>query len=68
MVALTSAQIEPSLDSADLEVVSTASSYTVSVLAASGATYSVDGSGGGSAEYTCEPPGTGDCPESGDWG
>ena len=59
-------QIDPSLETGDLEVVSTASSYTVSVLAASGATYSVDG-GGGPAEYTCEPPGTGNCPDSGGW-
>ena len=60
------AQIEPSLNAGDLEVVSTDSSYTVSALAPSGATYSVDG-GGGPADYTCEPPGTGDCPDSGDW-
>jgi hypothetical protein len=61
------AKIDPSVSDADLDVVSTASSYTVSVLSESGATYSVDGGGGGEADYTCEPPGTGDCPESGDW-
>jgi hypothetical protein len=63
----TLAQIEPGVaGGGDLEVVSTASSYTVSVLSASGATYSVEG-GGGAADYTCEPPGTGDCPDSGKW-
>jgi hypothetical protein len=60
-------KIDPKLETGDLEVVSTASSYTVSVLAASGATYSVDGEQGGQADYTCEPPGTGDCRDSGDW-
>jgi hypothetical protein len=64
----TLAEIDPSVVSGDLQVDSTASSYTVSVLSASGATYSVDGEQGGQAEYTCEPTGTGDCPDSGDWG
>ncbi len=62
------AKIEPSLSSGDLEVVSTDSSYTISVLSASATTFSIDGEQGGSTERTCDPPGSSGCSESGDWG
>ena len=60
------AKIEPSLSSADLEVVSTDSSFTVSVLSESGTTFSIAG-GGGSPDRTCDPPGGPGCTEGGDW-
>ncbi len=62
------AKIEPSLSEGDLEVVSTDSSYTVSVLSASATTFSIDGEQGGATERTCDPPGGSGCSESGAWG
>jgi len=61
-------QIDPSLSAGDLEVVSTDSSYTITVVSASGTTFSIDGEQGGAAERTCDPPGDSGCSESGDWG
>ena len=61
-------KIDPALTSGDLEVVSTDSSYTLTVLSGSGTTFSVDGEQGGAPERTCDPPGGSGCTESGDWG
>jgi hypothetical protein len=61
-------KIDPGLSAGDLEVVSTDSSYTITVLSASGTTFSIDGEQGGAADRTCDPPGGSGCNESGDWG
>jgi hypothetical protein len=61
------AKIEPKLSSADLDVVSTDSSYTVSVLSESGTTFSIDGEQGGAPDRTCDPPGGSGCKDNGDW-
>ena len=61
-------EIDPGLSAGDLEVVSTDSSYTITVLSASGTTFSIDGEQGGATERTCDPPGGSGCGESGDWG
>ncbi len=60
--------IDPGLSAGDLEVVATDSSYTITVLSASGTTFSIDGEQGGATERTCDPPGDPGCSESGDWG
>ena len=60
--------IDSGLSSGDLEVVSTDSSYTITVLSASGTTFSIDGEQGGTPDRTCDPPGDPGCSESGDWG
>jgi hypothetical protein len=62
------AKIEPSLSDADLNVVSTDSSYTVSVLSASGTTFSIGGEQGRPPVRTCDPPGDSGCSAGGDWG
>ena len=54
-------EIDPGLSAGDLEVVSTDSSYTVTVLSASGTTFSIDGEQGGATERTCDPPGGSGC-------
>jgi ABC-type oligopeptide transport system substrate-binding subunit len=59
--------ILPSLAKADLTVTADASTYTVDVVSTSGATFSVVRSKDGAVAYICEPPGTGGCPDSGDW-
>jgi hypothetical protein len=59
--------ILPSLAKADLTVTADASTYTVDVVSTSGATFSVTRSKDGAVDYICEPPGTGGCPDSGDW-
>ena len=61
-------EIDPSVAAGDLEVVSTDSSYTITVASASGTTFSIDGEQGGATERTCDPPGDPGCSESGDWG
>ena len=60
--------IDPSVSAGDLEVVSTDNSYTITVAAASGTTFSIDGEQGGATERTCDPPGDPGCSENGDWG
>jgi hypothetical protein len=59
--------IDSGLSSEDLEVVSTDSSYTITVLSESGTTFSVDGEQGGAPDHTCDPPSGSGCSESGDW-
>ena len=61
-------ETDPSLSAGELEVVSTDSSYTITVLSASGTTFSIDGEQGGATERTCDPPGDPGCSENGDWG
>ena len=61
-------KVDPGLSSDDLEVVSTDSSYTITVASTSGTTFSIDGEQGGATERTCDPPGGSGCSESGDWG
>ncbi len=61
-------KIDPDLPAGDLEVVSTDSSYTLTVVSGSGTTFSIDGEQGGATERTCDPPGGSGCGESGDWG
>jgi hypothetical protein len=61
------AKLIPGLSPGDMEVVSTETSYTVSVVAESGTTFSLDGSKGVSPEHTCDPPGASGCSEDGDW-
>jgi hypothetical protein len=61
-------EIDPSVSAGDLEVVSTDSSYTITVASASGTTFSIDGEQGGATERTCDPPGDPGCSENGDWG
>jgi ABC-type oligopeptide transport system substrate-binding subunit len=59
--------ILPSLAKADLTVTADASTYTVDVVSTSGVTFSVARSKDGAVDYICEPPGTGGCPDTGDW-
>ena len=61
------ARIEPSLAAAEVIVLADESTYEIKVNAPSGATYSVVRDPAGEIEYPCEPPGTGGCPEAGDW-
>ena len=60
--------IDPDVAAADLEVVSTDNSYTITVLSPSGTTFSIDGEQGGATQRTCDPPGDPGCSASGDWG
>ena len=59
--------IDPDVAAADLEVVSTDNSYTITVLSPSGTTFSIDGEQGGATQRTCDPPGDPGCSASGDW-
>ena len=59
--------IDPDVAAADLEVVSTDNSYTITVLSPSGTTFSIDGEQGGAPDRTCDPPSGSGCSESGDW-
>jgi hypothetical protein len=61
------AQLEPSLGGADLTVTGEKTSYTITATSSSGVDFTVNGAGS-ATKYTCEPTGTGGCPDSGDWG
>jgi hypothetical protein len=61
------AQIEPTLESASIDVTADATSYSLTVESASGNTFTIARDAKGEAAYTCAEPGAGDCPASGRW-
>ena len=61
------AQLEPSLGDADLTVTGDKTSYTIDATSSSGVDFKIVHSADGANELTCEPVGTGGCPDSGDW-
>ncbi|MDX6582275.1 MAG: hypothetical protein QOI10_1459 [Solirubrobacterales bacterium] len=61
------AQLDPRLADADLTVTSDDTTYTVDVASTSGVTFSITREKNGAVAFSCEPPGTGGCPDSGDW-
>jgi type IV pilus assembly protein PilA len=61
--------IEPTLADADLTPAPsvTADSYTVSVTSGTGTVFEIERAASGTTTYTCNAPGDGGCPTSGDW-
>src|SRR5688572_2172289 len=60
-------ELDPSLTGADIDIAADDTSFTITVAGESGAVYTVARTSDGATEYTCEPTGTGGCPDDGDW-
>jgi hypothetical protein len=61
------ANLEPSLGDANLTVTGDRTTYTITVTSTSGVEFTVDHTADGDNDLTCEPTGTGGCPDDGDW-
>lgn len=61
-------QLSPILEGADFELKTTVDGYRVGARSELGATFSIVRRADGEVELRCSPPGTSDCPDSGDWG
>jgi Protein of unknown function (DUF2510) len=60
-------QVEPTLADAPLTLEALPEGYTVTVASESGTSFSIVRDPAGAATLTCDAPGVGNCPESGDW-
>ena len=60
--------IEPTLtDATALAATGTLNTYTVAVDSGTGTEFSISRAANGTTTYTCDKPGDGGCPTSGDW-